>query len=255
MARIRTACLFWFWGAVFLLPRLAHADDFDLDSYGLEPGQINWARPNRVSMSIGFGMGRANQTRFHRGVAEYTDAIAARSPTLMLDRVPRSEGLRTLDLLIRYYGPRHFFAETGFVFMQNGASTRLSVDSRMGSLSYENLVVEMPMVFGLYYCLKNRFYLSGGVGPSLFLFNQSDWSYDLGRISSFRAARGGGVNAIISFEWLLSQHFGIGVTGRYRYAKSSSLYVVGDNLPPVQPLGELDMSGVGMVLGMRVYGF
>ncbi len=215
--------------------------------------RVPLARSERLSLAVGFGVAQASQKRFHQGVAEYVDTVAMRSPSLQVGRVPKSQLARSLEFLARYYAPRHVFVESGLVFLQNGASTGIMVDNTTGSLSYENLVIEMPLLVGMYWPFFDELYLSAGLGPTLFLFNQSKWSYDLGRISSFHAPRGGGFHVNVGGEWLISEYVGLNIWVRYRYGKSSDLVVAGTPLPPVQPLGELDMSGIGAVFAIRLY--
>jgi hypothetical protein len=223
----------------------------------LTPGRSVLASPAdpglRVAVGLGVSGGWASLAQFHDGVETYLGQISNGSPPLQLEQAPLSHRVYGAAVSARAYLPHHLLAELGLCFLWQEVSTGVTGGPLHGDLGYTNLVLELPLLVGGAYRPWSPLVVVGAAGPSVFLLSRSSWRYDLGRVSSFAAARGGGFHLLLGTEVELWRRAALGFELRYRYVRSGALDPTGPALPAPQPVTELDLSGVSLGLNLRIF--
>jgi hypothetical protein len=207
----------------------------------------------RVAIGLTGGLGWAALSRFHRGVEDWSARVGAASAQARFDAPPRSHFVITGDASVRGYFPRHAWVQLATTVLANHAGATLHIGARRAGVAYDNLGVALSMAVGAHLSPWGPLTLYAGFGPSGLVHVRSRWRYDLGRVSSFRAARGGGFVAVLGTDVHLSSWIALTAELQYRYLRTGPLVPAGVALPPLQPLGHLDLSGVQGALGVRAF--
>ncbi|MCC6748156.1 MAG: hypothetical protein IT371_10885 [Deltaproteobacteria bacterium] len=212
-----------------------------------------FARPHRLALGLSAGFGSARLSAFNQGVDDYLLRIQQYNPQVTLQPMPRPSWTMSHELSLRYYFPRYVLVQAGLATLSTWAGTGLATGRSSGQVSYGNLVLELPVLVGGYYPFFGRLYVHGALGPSVFLLSRSFWSYDLGQVSSFRAGRGGGFHLLAGADFMLTSWLALGLETRLRYLKTAALESTASPLPPLQPIAELDLTGVSLALELRFF--
>jgi opacity protein-like surface antigen len=225
------------------------------------PAHPVYARANRLAVQFGFGFGSASLSQFHQGVDELTSNIE-RTNHLKLSASPQSSLQINAELAMRYYFAYHILAQVGYGALYNHASAEFPAGSITGTVSNHNLVMEVPILVGGYYCLIDRLYLYGAAGPAPFFFARSYWDANPGGISDFKADGGGGFHGLAGADFMLAEQVAIGLEVRYRLLKTGALNELkygqlltsgmlrGDNSTETY---SMDFSGVSLGLNLRIF--
>jgi hypothetical protein len=210
----------------------------------------SWAKPNRLVLSLGFGVSLGDLEAFHNGANHYLTRLQAINPELGLDGSLDNHLVLGPELSARYYFVNYLWAELGFNYLYNDNSIALQFLERTGSLSVANHVFELPVLVGGYYPIHETICLHAGIGPSLFVYSLSDWNYSHGEVTHYATSLGGGFRVRVGADWLFTEVWGVGLCLCYRNMKSSELEATSLRYPPVADVVELDMSGFGLSLGL-----
>ncbi len=219
------------------------------------PEVLPYARPNRLAVSLGFGFGSASLSRFH----DFLDAVVQNVEG------PKSGLQINAEIGVRYYFPYFVLAEVGYGALYNWAHK----DYGPAKLDSYNLLMEIPLVVGGYYPFIRRLYVHGGLGPSIFFYPRAflDPSPD------FKADSGVGLHVVAGADYLVTEHFAVGLEVRYRYLKSGDLQCIDPTMFPsgkICPAGtavtsdmlrndgssepyNLDFSGVSLGINLRLF--
>jgi len=213
-----------------------------------------YARANRLAISFGVGFGSASLSRAH----DLAD-------TVVTPEGPKGGLQLNAELGFRYYFPYYLLAEVSYGAVYNWASQDFST----GSLSTYNLAMEVPILVGGYYPLIKRLYVYGAVGPAITFYQRSWW--DPG--ADFVAPGKVGVHALVGADFMVSDHFSVGLELRYRYIKSGDLQFKEATMRPGGPVWnagatvtegmlknngstatyDVDLSGISLGLILRFY--
>lgn len=207
------------------------------------------SQPFDIAVTIGVGVGTAAMGRFSDGVRDYMAELEQTNDQFRFDDDLAGHVSWSVAPRVRLYLPHHTLIETGPGVLLNGGSAALQVGDLDGEMSYRNRVIELPLLVGIHWPVGSRFQIHGAVGPTILFAARSTWRYDLGRVSSFEAGGGGGGEVAIGGDLFVHRHISMSVAARYRFAITGELEVAGDSFPPVQPVEELDFSGIFVELG------
>jgi hypothetical protein len=203
-----------------------------------------YARFNRFAISFGFGFGSVAMGELH-DLAE----------SLVVGVDPPTSGLQiNSEVAFRYYFPYYVLAHVGYDAVYNWASTTAGGQS----LENWNLVMEIPILVGGYYPFIKRLYTYGAIGPSVFFYPRCWW--DPG--TDFKADPGVGFHFLAGADFMLADHFALGLELRYRYLKTGELKekdfgqpISSFSIPGYGqlPATNLDFSGISLGIVMRFY--
>jgi hypothetical protein len=212
-------------------------------------------QPVSVRLLLGVGLGRASLGTFNDGARDYMLELEDTSAEFRF--VDELGGHATFSIAprVRLTLPHHALVETGIGLIINDGGSPIRAGNLDGEIGYRNRVIEIPLLVGIMLPVRARQQLFVAAGPTLLLAARSSWHYDLGRISSFSSGSGGGAELAVGGDLVAYGRISLSVIARYRVAITGELEVVGDRLPPVQPLQELDFSGLFLELAatLRLY--
>jgi len=165
------------------------------------------------------------------------------------------------ELGFRYTFSYYILAEVGYGALYNWASGPASFKDH-------NVMMEVPILVGGYYTFLRRLYTYGAIGPSVSFFSRT--IFDPG--VTFVADPKVGMHVLAGADFMVSEHFSVGLELRYRYLKSGELkfkdptrtktgdYAAGTAVTQDMLLGDkssatydLDFSGVSLGLKLRFY--
>ena len=207
----------------------------------------------KLAISAAVGISSASMSQFHRGVGQYITAIEGLNRDIAIDRVPKSRSVQSAEIRVRYHWRRYALIETGLALLHNRADTGLHVGATSGTLGYRNIAYEIPLLAGGYYPVHPRVDLHAAIGPTLLVGTRSNWNYDLGEVTSFSGARGGGLESTAGADVFATRSISAYLSVRYRFSKSGTLSPSDRLFPPIQPITEIDFSGFGVLVGVRVH--
>jgi opacity protein-like surface antigen len=202
---------------------------------------VDYARANRLGVTLGFGFGSAAMGRIHDMME--TSLQGVKGPT---------SGLQiNAEIGFRYYFPFHLLAQVGCGAIYNRASENYP---GFGDFINHNLTMEVPILVGGYFSLIGRLYLYGAVGPSIFFYARS-WNDGT---TDFKAPGGAAFHALVGADFLAGEHFSVGLELRFRYLKTGDLSVLNDpqDRPVVDATGQtfnLDFTGITLGLNLRFF--
>ncbi len=216
-----------------------------------------YARWNRLAITLGFGIGSASMSSFHEGVDTMTQTLMSSNPGIKFEGEMKSNFQVSGEISFRYYFPYYILGQVGFGAIYNKASLTGTNGGFEQAIDNYNVLMEVPILIGGYYPLVDRIYLYGAMGPSLLFFSRAftDPGVD------FEADNGVGMHVLGGADFMLAEHFGLGLELRYRMLKTKDLKLKGTNMM-VTPatLGgqgnrtyDLDFSGVTMLLNLRIF--
>ncbi|MBW2733796.1 MAG: outer membrane beta-barrel protein [Deltaproteobacteria bacterium] len=191
--------------------------------------EANFARANRVGLGLAFGVGSASLSDYHKGIDRFLGANADEFKTNLQI---------SAELSLRYYAPYYVMGQIGYGTVYNAASA-LGLESH-------NLVMEVPILIGGYYTFFGRLYVHGAIGPSIFFFSRAYW--DPG--TDFEADSGVGMHLQFGAEYMVGEHFAVGLDLRYRSLSMGELMI--KDTTQKQNI-DFDMSGVAMIFNLRVF--
>lgn len=215
-------------------------------------------RSNRLILSVGVGLGSANLSGVHDGAADVATAFETQNPSLSLEGAPQSSLQVNWGIEARYYMPYHLLAQLGFGSLYNRASS----DFGSGTLTNENWALELPILVGFHYLMKDHYCLFGALGPSVLLWSRSLWSSDPGGAPDYRSDAAVGAHFLAGLDYVFNDRWALGIDLRYRLLRAGELKDVetGETLRSGQLLGdptrrtyELDFSGFSGTFSMRVF--
>jgi hypothetical protein len=199
-----------------------------------------FARPHRLAVTFGFGVGSASLGRLHELVKDVYQGY------------PIEAGYQiNAEVSFRYYFPYHLLAQVGCGGLYNWAK-ELNVKSH-------NVMLEVPILVGGYHTFIGRLYVYGALGPSIFFFPRA-W---LDEGPDFSAPTGAGLHVLAGTDLMVGEHFALGLELRFRYLRSGDLMykdypytVITENL--VKRNGssatyDLDFTGVSLALNLRFF--
>jgi opacity protein-like surface antigen len=229
---------------------------------GIGPGTVipsrpePWARFNRFAFSFGFGFGSVSLGRVH----DMVDDLAAAAANLRIEEAPKSGLQINAEAAFRYYFPYYILAQVGYSTLYNKATGSGQVNSTIGWLDTKayshNLVMEVPILVGGYYAFIERLYVFAAAGPSVFFFPRSFWDLEPGGLPDFKADTGVGAQVLTGADFLLAEHFAVGLELRYRYLKTGEIRDTELGLTATDAAGKtynLDFSGISLSLLLRFY--
>jgi opacity protein-like surface antigen len=215
-------------------------------------------RSNRLILSVGFGVGSANLSGVHDGAADVATAFETQNPGLSLDGEPQSSLQINWGVEARYYLPYYLFAQLGFGSLYNRAAS----DFGSGTLTNENWALELPILVGFYYLMKEHFCLFGALGPSVLLWSRSIWSSDPGGAPDFKSDAAVGAHFLAGLDYVFNDRWALGIDLRYRLLRAGELKNVKTDEPlrsgqllgdPTRRTYDLDFSGFSGTFSMRVF--
>ena len=243
----------WAWGQTIPHPPSVSSNNQSLP----------YARPHRLALGIGFGMGYVALDSVHQGAEDIMGRLKRDNPTIAFGNAPTSNLGMNLELGLRYYFPYHLLAEIGYGAIYNRAKTDINIGPISGSITNHNLVMELPILFGGYHVFMNRIYLFGAVGPNVFFFPRSYWEVEpAGGMSNFKASAGVGFASRGGADFMLTNTFSLGLDVRYRYLKTGDVAELnsGQTIKSGMIRGDLsqdsyqmNFSGVCVGLNIRFY--
>jgi opacity protein-like surface antigen len=212
-----------------------------------------YARFNRFAISFGFGFGSVAMGELH-------DLAEGMISVLGVQGDAPTSGLQiNSEVAFRYYFPYYVLAQVGYDAVYNWASSSVSVGG-LGSATIKNwnLAMEIPILVGGYYPFIKRLYVYGAIGPSVFFYPRCWWDAEPGGIDDFKADPGVGFHALAGADFLLADHFALGLELRYRYLKTGELKHIEygteiSKLGAGLPKTNLDFSGISLGIVMRFY--
>jgi hypothetical protein len=205
--------------------------------------------PYDVALSISVDVGTVSMDRFETGMQNFAAELRSINPEISLNGSPNSGYLLALTPRFRLSLPHRTFLESGMGYLRNSGGLDVLIGDLPAKFSYTNTSIEIPLLFGGHFGSYGSTTFFGALGPSILFRNRSDWSYDLGDVSSFSSGRGGGLEFQLGADVLVTKRVALQVLLRYRVSRSTEMELRGDRLPPVQDLGELDYSGISLGLG------
>jgi opacity protein-like surface antigen len=212
------------------------------------PARPTYARANRLAINLGFGFGSGSLGELSDDMTAFTIRGAQVSP-------PKSGLQINAEIAFRYYAPYYLLGQVGADCVYNWASSPLPGGSQ---LKNDNLVIEVPILVGGYYPFFGRLYVFGAVGPSILVYPRVFW--DPG--SDFSADVGVGAQVLAGADFMVGDHFAIGLELRYRYARSGELKLKGtSNVITHNDLRgdgsaatySLDLSGISLGINLRFF--
>lgn len=202
---------------------------------------VDYARPNRLGVTLSFGFGSASMGRIHDMMERSIQGLTGPTSGLQINA----------EIGFRYYFPLHILAQVGCSAIYNRASDSYP---GFGDFINHNMTMEVPIIVGGYYSLLGRLYLYGGVGPSIFFYARS-WNDGA---SDFKAPGGAAFHALLGADFMAGEHFAVGLELRFRYLKTGDLSVLNDPLDRTitdaqgQPFN-LDFTGISLALNLRFF--
>jgi opacity protein-like surface antigen len=216
-----------------------------------------YARANRLAFDLGIGFGSASLSDVH----ETLDAL--------LQDAPKSGLQINAEIAFRYYFAYHLMAQVGYGALYNWASKTYQIGILSADFSNHNLIMEIPILLGGYHTFFDRLYVQGAVGPSVFFYPRVFFEHS----PDFKADGGAGFQVMAGADYLLAEHFSLGLEMRYRYLKTGDLKwidnvqtssgkivpantaVTADHLfgNGSQETYNLDFSGVSLALNLRFF--
>ena len=217
------------------------------------------ARLGRFAMGLNWGYGSGHFASFNNLVKDSVNYAVNHGVGITKMKVASSSV--SLEFNLRWYSPWYFFIHTGFdTLYSKGNQTSLS-----GSLSFDNLLMEIPIMLGGYVPIIGYFYIYGGVGPAIQVFRRSFWDSNvtgMGLVmNDYKTDVSVGLHVMFGFSFVPMKNLAITLAYRYRNAKSGVLKNkdTGEVLTSGKLRGDnsrdtyrLDFTGHGMTLGFRV---
>lgn len=202
-----------------------------------------------IALSLAIDVGTAAMTSFGSGVDSFVVDLRTLNPEISLESPHEAGPLLGLSPRVRIGLPHSTFVEAGLGYLRQSGEFDINIGTLPAKFSYRNSSIEIPVVFGgyLYSAGSTKYY--GALGPSILVRNRSSWSYNQGEVSSFSAGRGGGLEFQLGANVFMSKRFALQILMRYRVSRSTEMEVLGERLPPVQELGEVDYSGISFGVG------
>jgi opacity protein-like surface antigen len=218
----------------------------------------SYARAHRLALNLGFGFGSADLSQLHRGVDDISVAFERDNAGLTLQSSPKSGIQINAEIAFRYYFPYYLLAQVGVDAVYNKASADYSGGPYRGSISNDNLALEVPILVGGYYPFFGRLYVFGAAGPTVVIYPRVFW--DPG--PDFKADTTVGAHVLVGADFMLAEHVSLGLELRYRYLRTGELkdkdsgivvtsgMLLGDGSSSTY---NLDLSGVSLAINLRFY--
>lgn len=212
------------------------------------------ARPNRLALGIGYGIGTASLGDYHDAAAE----VGANKDDL-------SNFQMNVDIGLRYYAPYHILAQVGVAGLYNQSSGSLPGQDLAGrpvavAVDTHQIMIESSIMVGGYYSVFDALnvYALGGLSIAAKGWQLNDPGDD------FVAGSGVGFRGLIGAEYFLLDTFALSLEIGYRHVAASDL-VNKDNesfnfrqsarLPQSDASTDLDFSGITAQLNLRIFMF
>ena len=206
------------------------------------------ARPNRLAMTLGVGLGSASLSSYHSAVDAIRASVLRQNPGWSMDGDLKSNLALSVELAFRYYFPFHVLAQVGFGALYNWSSATMRQGSFASSIESHNLLLEVPILVGGYHTFLDRIYAYGAVGPSVIVFSRAYW--DPG--TDFEADSAVGMHLLGGLDYLLAEHFAVGLELRYRLQNTKTIKVKGTNA--IVTSGQLKGDGTGQTYDLNFSG-
>lgn len=225
---------------------------------GSSPEAVLPTGKHRLVLGLGIGLCMADLERAH-ALAGHIRAAVDGAGAHQLAESPESCLALNLELSARYLAPYHLLGQLGLGLIYNSATSTYQ-GSTSGTLSNQNMVLEIPLLVGGHLVLLERLQLVAALGPSVFFAARSYWDAEPGAISDFEAGAGAGFHALLGADWMISSRLGLGLELRYRYLRTGEMRQWGSEEPLASGaiLGtdsaetyDLDFSGLMVALNLR----
>lgn len=213
--------------------------------------QAGEPEPFDLALSFSFDVGSADMSKFGRGVDAFSAELTTLHPKLSSEGAVGGNRMLAVTPRARLYLPRLMYVETGFDYLRSTGSVGLDFGGLDALFSYTNFSVSMPVLFGVQMPEFYGMHFFGALGPALLLYNRSDWKYDRGQATDYKASGGGGFEVNLGGDYDIVSKISVHLALRYRFLQSNELKLIGEQLPPVPELGELEYSGLSVVMGLR----
>ena len=218
------------------------------------------ARPNRFAIGFGFGYGSGHFSEFNTLVNDINGYAASKginvtSPTTASSAI-------NVEFTLRYYSPWYVMLQVGYDTLYNWGKEGLM--SGTGKLTFDNLVMEVPILLGGFYPIAGRFYVYGAVGPSIQFFRRSYWDSEIGSagvsVSDYKTDTSVGLHWMVGVSWAVIENFSIGLELRYRNVKSGVMKGIDSDFPITSGMlrsdgsrdnYRLDFTGIGFEFTIR----
>lgn len=210
-----------------------------------------FARWNRLAFNVTFGFGSASLGRVHDMADAYLKTITSQLHQTA-DGSLKSTIQINAELGLRYYAPYYVMAQVGYGAIYNWA------EARVGGVTVKNwnLLMEVPILVGGYYTFIDRIYVHAAIGPSIFFYPRVWWDAEPGGIPDFLADAGAGMQVLLGADFMMAEHFSLGLELIYRYLKTGDLKEKESKTVALDPAREpynLDFSGISLALRMRFW--
>ena len=214
----------------------------------------------RPSLLLGLGLGLcvAGLERAHV-LSDHMKTTMEASSQHTLEQAPQSSLALNLEFSVRYLAPYHLLGQLGLGMIYNSASSDYA-GPVSGTVSNQNMVLELPLLVGGYLVLLDRLHLVAAVGPSLFFAARSYWDAEPGAVSDFEADVGAGFHALIGVDYMISTRLGLGLELRYRHLQTGELRQLESETPlesgavlgsSATETYDLDFSGLMVAFNLR----
>jgi hypothetical protein len=233
-------------------------EDVDMEAQAV----MRHARANRMAVSLSFGFGTASMGGVHDLADDASVNFAIVNPGNDLSGAPKSGVQINGELALRYYFDYHLLAQLGYSMLYNMASSSFGFGE--GTLSNDNVAMEVPLMLGGYLTMIDRIYLYGAAGPSFLLLSRWSWSSDPGGAPNYKSDPTVGAHFLVGGDFMLIDRLALGLELRYRLLKAGAMKDTedGETVLSGQLRGdgtddtyEADLSGISFALHLRLFIF